>query len=258
MADRKQKLELGPLCQGSCHLRSMKWGIGVVMLAGCGQATALPATTHPSTVVSAAPGEPLALQASTPGQASGPTRHVGDTTVHRFSGSFRKHPLLLTEEVVRADSTTFTVRYILEDGTKQSELLVTRANRSGRIVNVMRLEKGEEIPAQTSDYELMVQKTLFVPDQNGGEISKKASTCLVGETEHDCEVAEYRVYVKEKEARLLVAHSDQLGRDVSGEIVAVDGTMIYHAELLEVNQAELPSHRDELAVIVPLDSDSQQ
>ena len=195
---------------------------------------------------------PPALEASTPGSVEAVDLRVGETTLHRFSGTFSKSALLLKEEVVAVDRDTFTVRYTLDEGASQSELLVTRARRSERIVSVIRVENDREISATVADYEKMIKKTLFVPDRNQGKIAHRSQTCLVGSTEHACEIAEYKVYVADKEARLSVARSPELDRDVSGEVVAVDGTMIYHAELLEV-QGSPDSHDEEVAIVTELE-----
>lgn len=192
------------------------------------------------------------LEAATFGPVQQKTRQVGDRTVHRFTGTFNKHALTLTEEVVATNADTFTVRCLLDEGVSTTELLVTRGNRSERVIAVVRVESGQEIEGNVSDYEELLQKTLFTPDQNHGEVAKRSQTCLVGSSEHDCEIAEYRVYIADQEARLSVARSAELGRDVSGEIVGVDGTMIYHAELIDMKQADHISYDQEVAVIVPL------
>ncbi len=192
------------------------------------------------------------LEASTPGPVIENPHHVGDEAIHRFSGTFSKQALILKEEVVAADNKTFTVHYTLDEGASMSELLVKRTNQSERIVSVQRINGSARVPATTADYEAMIQKTLFAPDQNHGQLASRKQTCLVGKKEHDCEIADYKVYVADQEARLSVARSQALDRDVSGEIVAVDGTLIYRAELLEIEHQEPLSHTDEVAVVSEL------
>ncbi len=193
------------------------------------------------------------LEASTPGSITEKSRRVGDKIVHRFSGTFTKSALILEEEVVEVGPETFSVHYTLDEGATTTELVVTRTNRGERIIEVARVESGKTRPATVADYEALVEKTVFVPDQNRGQIAKMDQTCLVGTTEHQCEIAEYQVYVEDREARLAVSRSRQLGRDVSGEVAAIDGTMIYRAELLEVReQRERDAHTEEVAIISPL------
>lgn len=225
-------------------------GLGAALW-GCGAAPAV-SLQEPQWPSNSDRSSTLELEASTPGPVEQKPRRVGDMTVFRFTGTFNEHALTLTEEVVATNADTFTVRCLLDEGASATELLVTRAKRSERVVAVLRVESGQELEGSVADYEALLQKTLFTPDQNHGEVAKRSQTCLVGNSEHDCEIAEYRVYVAEKEARLSVARSPELGRDVSGEIVAIDGTLIYHAELIDMRQANDLAHNEEVAVIVPL------
>lgn len=196
----------------------------------------------------------IALEGSTPGPVDAERHHVGDAALHRFSGTYRNHPLMLREEVVSASRDTFTVLYTLDEGATQEQLLVTRAQRSERILSVERRAGEDFVSGSLLDYEAMIKKTLFTPDINHGQIAKKSQTCLVDRAEHDCDIAEYRVQVADQEARMSVARSRALGRDVSGEIVAIDGTLLYHAELLEEkhSHAAAEPHNSEVAVISPL------
>ena len=49
------------------------------------------------------------------------------------------------------------------------------------------------------------------------------------------------VFVGDKQATLAVTRSDELAQDVAGEVVAVDGTVLYRAELLDVRKGEGPN-----------------
>jgi hypothetical protein len=225
----------------------------LLVACGSGATTTTVSPAVPEAEVEQAELSTPALEASTPGPVAMKAHHVGDTAVHRFSGTFSKHALILKEEVVAVSTDTFTVHYTLDEGATQSELLVTRGIRSERVVFVQRLDHGRKMPGSTRDYEALIEKTLFTPDQNSGALARSEQTCLVGQAEHDCEVAEYRVYVADQEARLSVMRSPKLGRDVSGEVIAVDGTMIYHAELVEVQEGKGVAHTDEVAIISPLE-----
>ncbi len=163
-------------------------------------------------------------------------RRVGDVWVHRFSGSYRGAPLLLREEVLALHANVLTIDYVLEDGDSTTHLRVEMTERTERILTVARIDGDESFPASISDYEEMLEKTLFVPEQNSGLIASKSQTCLVGKTELDCEINEYQVSIGDQEAKLSVARNDAMGRDVSGEVRAVDGTILYHAELLEMQR----------------------
>lgn len=226
--------------------------LGLVLSAlsgGCAP-SARPIETAQTTWQPLSPSEVLpTLEGSTPGPVDHTRHHVGEVLLHRFSGTFRNHPLTLREEVVAVDSSTFTVLYTLDEGATQQQLLVVRAQRSERIVKVERQLEGRIVLGSVADYDALVEKTMFVPDVNHGEVAKKTATCLVDEVEHDCEIAEYRVQVADQTAKMSVARSKSLGRDVSGEIIAVDGTVLYHAQLLQAQQVGDRSYDHEVAVI---------
>jgi len=231
--------------------RNVAWlGLALSALsAGCAS-TPRPVSTAPATWQPISQSDALpALEGSTPGPVDETRHHVGQVLLHRFSGTYRNHPLTLREEVVAVDSSTFTVLYTLDEGATQEQLLVVRAQRSERIVKVERQVEGRPILGSQADYDALIEKTMFIPDVNHGEVAKKSQTCLVDQAEHDCEVAEYSVQVKNQAARMSVARSKSLGRDVSGEIVAVDGTVLYHAELLKAEQVDDRSYNQEVAVI---------
>jgi hypothetical protein len=180
------------------------------------------------------------------GRARLAPRKVGDYFVHRFSGSFRSGPLTLIERVVAADDKTLTVDYTLEDGVSDKTLRVELERDSERPRRVVELIDSGELEVPISAYEAMLAQTVFAPDVNDALLAEKKQTCLVGPKELDCEIKQYRVYVGDEEARLTVTESKSLpGRDVSGEVTAVDGSVIYRAELLEAGNT--PRASDSMA-----------
>jgi len=228
------------LVQSSATLRSLfSKSAGAVLLlsAACGQ-TNSPAVAAPA-VVDAEQEEEAVLElegeSGTIAQRDSP-RKVGDVMIHRFSGSYRGNSVLLREEVISSTSDTLTVEFILHDQGERTHLRVLMAKGSERILRVATVSENKESPATLSLFEEMMQKTAFVPDANEGILSKKSQTCLIGKQEIDCELSEFKVRVGEEEAKLSVARSSDLGRDLSGEVVAVDGTILYHAELLEMRR----------------------
>lgn len=165
-------------------------------------------------------------------------RRVGDRFVHRFHGSYRKQPITLIEEVVAREGDVFVVDYELSEGERTEQLRVRLSVRSERLVSVSRRDGAREIAVPRGEYESFLARTLFVPDENTGRLTESSQTCLVGTRELDCEISKYRVYVGEREADLVVSRSAEVGRDISGEIVAVDGTILYRAELIEMQRGE--------------------
>ncbi len=195
-----------------------------------------PVTAHtPTTAVQDLP----PLEGSTgPGKPRNTERRVGDVWVHRFSGAYRGSPLILREEVVAKKGNLFTVDYVLKDEKTQTHLRVELTSRTERVVSVRRVEHGQTRPSTLAEYEAMIEKTIFVPSRNEGKLNEQAQTCLIGPDELACDVAKYRVRVGEEPAILSVARNAELKRDVSGEVTAVDGTMLYHAELVEMRRGK--------------------
>ncbi len=187
-------------------------------------------------------------------------RRVGDMWVHRFSGTYRSEDLILREEVVAQEGDLLVVDFILAEGDSETHLRVKMAKRSERIVDVAKMVDGDAVPAEMSDFDALMAKTAFVPDQNHGKVSEKSQTCLVGKNELNCELSEFKVLMGHEEATLTVAHNDELQRDISGEITAVDGTVLYHAELIELKRGEQqPSSADAGVALVDenIDFDSR-
>lgn len=161
-------------------------------------------------------------------------REVGDFFVHRFSGSYRQTPITLTERVVAEEDDLWVVDYTLEEGEATFTLRARLEKQSGRVVRVSEVDGENEIDAPISTYNDLLAKTLFAPDVNETLIDEQPETCLVGPDELECETKNYRVFVGDQEAVLSVTQSPELpGRDISGEVVGIDGSLIYRAELVE-------------------------
>jgi len=161
-------------------------------------------------------------------------RHAGDYFVHRFSGSFRQGPLTLIERVVAEKEGTLIVDYTLEDGATDKTLRVTLDSKTDTPIKVAELTDGGAVEVPVSTYEAMLAQTVFSPDVNEELLDETERTCLVGPKELDCEVKQYRVFVGDQEAKLTVTESAEMpGRDLGGEVTAVDGSVIYRAELVE-------------------------
>lgn len=177
-------------------------------------------------------------------------RRVGDLWVHRFSGSYRADNLIVREEVIGQNGDVLLVDFTLTEGDAETQLRVEMSKRSERVIKVSRVVHGKLAPGKLADFDALMEKTSFVPDRNRGKIAEKTQTCLVGKDELNCELTEYKVLLGEDEATLTVAHNDELRRDISGEITAVDGTVIYHAELLEMRRGQETERSDEGVALV--------
>src|SRR5690349_21515049 len=113
----------------------MKQGLifsGIAVLSAC---SLLPAS-HPASerAATATTAGPSAARAPSTVQAERlpERRRVGDLVVHRFSGSFHRTPLVLTEEVKGRDGASWVVDLTLEDGATSSRFRV-RMDDEGRV-----------------------------------------------------------------------------------------------------------------------------
>ncbi len=171
--------------------------------------------------------------------ASAPVRHVGDLFVHRFSGSFAGEPLTLTEEVAAREDAAWVVDFSLTQSDKVDRLRVRFDVESGQAVSAAHFDGKHETPAELSDYDALVGRTVYAADVNDGLVSENDQTCLVGADELDCETKTYKVWIGDAAATLSVVHSNTYAdRDVSGEITTADGKLIYRAELVEAKQGK--------------------
>src|SRR3954462_12146245 len=96
----------------------------IVVLGFVTPACGLFASTQTSTQVASLASQP---NAATPGLLEGgpaDTRKVGDFQVHRFSGSYQKAPLTLTEEVVAHENGLWGIDYTFEEQSSTTKLRV--------------------------------------------------------------------------------------------------------------------------------------
>jgi hypothetical protein len=160
--------------------------------------------------------------------------------VHRFSGSFSPEPLTLTEEVKSREESLWVVDFSLTE-RESVERLRVRFDDRGRAVSAAKLSGSTETKASVADYEALLARTVFAADVNDGLVSTAAQTCLVGDDALDCETKTYKVWVGERAATLSVVHSATFpDRDVSGELTADDGKVLYRAELVEAHKGTPP------------------
>jgi hypothetical protein len=129
----------------------------------------------------------------------------------------------------------FVVDYTFEEGAETTELRARIARGEGAVLGVSRLDGDAETPVELDALEQMMQKTLFLPDINEALLETKGETCLVGMRELTCELTAYRVVVGQETMTLTVADSKSVpGRDVAGEVVTLDGKVIYRTELIDM------------------------
>ncbi len=216
-----------------------------LLIVACGGAT--PAPEAPSTDAAGAaeqaepeiPAEDEAPAADAEPSAE-PTMQVGDYYVQRFTGSFAKQPMTLTERVIAREKHAFVVDFRLEQGEHASTLrLRVDAKNPRRILQVSELKGEEESPATLAAYEALMARTMFAPDENEEQLGSEETTCMLGDESVDCELTKYRVRIGEKSATLSVTTSKSAhGRDLGGQVMTEDGKLVYRAQLVEMGHDE--------------------
>lgn len=242
----------------ACRLSAGSVALSLFLLAGTSACSHQGSASAKSAQGSDAKSQPVPeLEGSTgPLLTRQSPRRIGDVWVHRFSGTYRNSALTLREEVVGQKDDTLLVDFILDEEGKETHLRVTMALPSEHILAVAKVVGGAVMPTSMSEFEAMMAKTTFAPDQNAGRLAASSETCLVGKQELDCDLAEYKVMMGEQEGTLRVLRNEELKRDISGEIAAVDGTIVYKAELLEMERGkEAPALSNEGVALQSIDFD---
>ncbi|WP_437587103.1 hypothetical protein [Sorangium sp. So ce1000] len=169
-------------------------------------------------------------------------RKPGDYVAYRFSGSFRKTPLLLTQRVVAREGDVLVVDVTLEDG-KQTEALRVRMSdepsRRGEVLSAAWIDGGAERPATLSTYDAMMAKTALAADENEDVLGSEAVNVEVGGASIPCQQTSFRVRIGKAKATMRTLQSDDFAwGDVGGEITAEDGRVLYRAELIDRGHAD--------------------
>jgi hypothetical protein len=169
------------------------------------------------------------------------SRKIGDFRVHRFSGSYQKSPLTLTEEVMARENGSWVIDYTLEDQTGTTKLRVRFDPRTDSVLEVSKFDGSQVRSVPLATYEKLIERTSFAADSNDGVLASTHGTCLVGPNELDCETKSYQVTVAEKSAILNVSRSKSVpGGDIAGDVISSDGAVIYRSELIEMGNASSP------------------
>ncbi|WP_437935408.1 hypothetical protein [Sorangium sp. So ce341] len=171
-----------------------------------------------------------------------PARAPGDYVAYRFSGSFRKTPLLLTQRVVAREGDVLVVDVTLEDG-KETEALRVRMSdapsRRGEILGAAWIDGGAERPATLAAYDAMMAKTALAADENEEVLGTEAVNVEVGGGAIACQKTSFRVRIGRTKATMRTLQSDDFAwGDVGGEITAEDGRVLYRAELVDRGHAD--------------------
>ena len=184
-----------------------------------------------------------------PTESTSAAQKAGDFVVYRFTGTFRKKALTLTERVVEVKGALATVDLTFDDGAKKRTLRVRFNHTPGaahEVLSVARLEGGVEKPATIDAYEAMMADTILAADENESTLGTESVTLAVGGKNLDCKKTSYRVLVGKKKATMSALTSDGFAwGDVGGEIKSDDGKVMYKAEVIDAgNDARAGKYAD--------------
>lgn len=168
-------------------------------------------------------------------------RQPGDYVAYRFSGSFRKAPLLLTQRVVAREGDVLVVDLTLEDD-REAEVLRVRMSDApstrGEILGASWMQDGVERPATLAAYDAMMAKTTLAADENEAVLGSEPTRVEVSGESIPCQRTSYRVRIGRTKATMHTLQSDQfVWGDVGGEITSEDGRVLYRAELVQKGHA---------------------
>ncbi|UQA61699.1 hypothetical protein [Polyangium aurulentum] len=188
-------------------------------------------------------------------------REVGDYVVYRFSGSFQKAPITLTERVVARDKDALVLDVVLDDGQKKHELRVRTSEAQatqGEILSVERIEKGNLVPMPAADYEALMAKTMLIADSNEAELGSEEVTVALGDAKIPAKQTSFRVKVGGRDATMRTVVSEKFPwGDVAGEIAA-DGDILYRAEIVTVGHQEAPAKPTTTPAVAESDYDDYE
>ncbi|MFO0755738.1 MAG: hypothetical protein U0359_04575 [Byssovorax sp.] len=174
-------------------------------------------------------------------------RKPGDFIVYRFTGSYRKAPLTLTERVIARDGAMLTIDLSMDDdGSKEELRVIVDESRGAKneVVKVMRRKGSAATPASIETYEAMMSKTVLAADENLSLLKKEDSTLDLGGTPLPVRKTSYEVRVGKKHATLRTLESDGFAwGDLGGEITTNAGKTLYRAEVIEVGHQDVQKGR---------------
>jgi hypothetical protein len=178
-------------------------------------------------------------------------RAPGDFVVYRFTGSFRKAPLTLTERVIARKGSLLTIDFAVDEGADRQELRVRidEASPTGNeVVSVLRLDRGVEKPSTVEAYEALIARTALAADSNDALVGTEDVTVDVGGAAIPAKKTTYRVRVGKRRATLSTFESATFAwGDVGGEITTASGKVLYRAEVVEAGHDDAAAHAAAMA-----------
>lgn len=163
---------------------------------------------------------------------------TGDFVVYRFTGSFRKAPVTITEKVVARQGDTFTLDVTYDDGKTKEAIRARLKGESparAEVLSVARLSRGVEQPASASLFEEIFARVALAADQNEALLGSEAVKLdVAGHGAVACERMTFRVKVGARTATMRTLASPAFAwGDLGGEITAAGGEVLYKAEIVD-------------------------
>ena len=231
----------------------LTFAMASLLATGCARATlaptaATPASEHaakaPTKAADADAEADKAAPEAAPSESAEVTgaRKAGDFIVYRFSGSFRKAPMTLTERVIARHGSLLTVDIVAEAGETKRQIRVQIDESSATkndVVAVTVIENGTETPAGIDAYESLLAETSLAADENEEMLDTEEAMLDVGGAPLPVRKTSYRVRVGKKKATLRTVESEGFAwGDLGGEITAGNGKVLYRAEVVELGHSD--------------------
>lgn len=233
----------------------LTFAMASLLATGCARATLAPAAATPASASAAK--EPAKAdeeaaeeaadktdKAAPAGEAAEVTgaRKAGDFIVYRFSGSFRKAPLTLTERVIDRRGALLTVDITAEEGDTKRLLRVQINEASGAkndVVAVSTIEGGVETPSSVEAYEALLAGTVLAADENEAVLGAEDAMLDIGGAPLPVRKTSYRVRVGKKQATMRTVESEGFAwGDLGGDITTGSGKVLYRAEVVELGHSD--------------------
>jgi len=217
------------------------------LAAGCARTSSSPSPAVPASLA-VAPAAPVAQEeasddaAHASSESAAFTQKPGDYVVYRFSGGFRKTPLLLTQRIVEATDVLLVVDLTLDDGAHKTSVRARYTHAPGathEVASVARIDAaGSEKPMTLAEFDTLMAQTALTADDNEGSTGSEQVTVAVGGHDLPCTRTRYQVVLGKHHATMSTLTSDAFPwGDVGGEITSDQGRVLYRAEVVDVGSA---------------------
>jgi hypothetical protein len=217
-----------------------------ILLGGCGRA-ALTAPEHATTAArteAAADTKTNSADAAALAGADG-ARKPGDFVVYRFSGSFRKTPLTLTEKVIAREGDAILLNVTADDGAQKRELKVKigdAGEHKNEVLAVWKIENGKETASTVEAYEALLASTTLSADSNDAVLGSEDVKVAVGKDTVDAKRTSFRVRVGKRHGTLKTLESGAFAwGELGGEITTDGGKVLFKAEVVDAGHGDAPS-----------------